>query len=81
MQRNGSTVAVQVEPLLVDSEVAGRLLGISGRAFRQLCDSGRIGPMPVDLGLRRRLWSVAELRDWIKAGAPPRGRWGGCNGR
>ena len=61
------------QPLLVGVTEAARLLGISRSTFYGLDAAGQI-PVGVRLG-RRRLWSVAELGDWVDAGCPARERW------
>ena len=55
------------EKLLLSASETALALGISRSAFYGLLSSGRI-PEPIRLG-RRTLWSVAELRRWIQAGA------------
>ncbi|HUU97656.1 MAG TPA: hypothetical protein VM487_18120 [Phycisphaerae bacterium] len=63
----------QTERLLVDSDEAAAMCGISRTMWWGLHSSGRV-PAPVRLG-RRTLWSVEELRGWIGAGCPARERW------
>jgi predicted DNA-binding transcriptional regulator AlpA len=60
-------------PLAVDSHGAARLIGVSESGWRILVSAGRVPP-GFRLG-RRRLWSVAELQNWIAAGAPSADRW------
>jgi predicted DNA-binding transcriptional regulator AlpA len=62
-----------IEPLLLDSFGASKLLGISRSHLMALRSSGRV-PSPVKLG-NRTLWSVSELRNWIAAGTPRREVW------
>ncbi len=61
------------EPLLVGAVESARIVGVSLRTWRGLNAMGRC-PAPLRLG-RRVLWSTEELRDWIRAGAPPLWRW------
>lgn len=49
------------------------LLNISRRHAAALNASGRL-PTPIRLGRSVR-WRLADLRDWLAAGAPPRDRW------
>ena len=65
---------VEVEPLLVGAEAAGKLLGISRRHFTQLESAGQVGPMPVKLG-RRSVWNYQEIKRWVAAGCPCRDVW------
>lgn len=62
-----------IVPLLVDSDTAADLCGVSRTTWWALHSSGRC-PMPVKLG-RRTLWRRAELEAWTAAGCPPRTRW------
>jgi len=66
--------APAIEPLLVDASAAARLCGISRTCWYTLISQGRVPPS-IRLG-RRRLWLVENLRAWLRAGAPPRERWG-----
>jgi hypothetical protein len=75
-ERNDSAIAdrvvLTIEPLLVGAPVAARMNGLSERYWRKLDRTGRT-PAAVHVG-RRRLWSVAALREWSAAGCPPRCR-------
>jgi|SRR5688572_15477159 len=61
-------------PILLSDNEAAALLGISARHLRSLHSQGRLGPLPIRLG-RRRLWPLAELREWVIGGAPSRALW------
>lgn len=66
-----------VPVLLTDARGAAAALCLSRSAFYSLDAQGAV-PEALALGLgarRRRLWSVAELREWVRAGAPPRHEW------
>jgi predicted DNA-binding transcriptional regulator AlpA len=63
--------------LLVEAGRAAEALGVSRSVFYSLDAQGAV-PQALALGLgarRRRLWSVAELRAWVCAGAPARHEW------
>jgi predicted DNA-binding transcriptional regulator AlpA len=63
--------------LLVDAGRAAEALGVSRSVFYSLDAQGAV-PQALALGLgarRRKLWSVAELRAWVCAGAPARHEW------
>ncbi|MGC8541351.1 MAG: helix-turn-helix transcriptional regulator [Phycisphaerae bacterium] len=60
-------------PLAVAAADAARLCGVSPAHWAAMLAGGRVPP-GVRLG-RRRLWPVAELRDWLAAGAPSADRW------
>ena len=59
--------------LLVTAKRAAELCGKSLRTWRSWDSAGRI-PGPVRIG-RSTLWRVDELRDWTRAGCPPRCEW------
>lgn len=61
-------------PLLVDAAGAARLLGIGKSLFYQMASTGRLGPMPVEFH-SKKLWSVEEIQDWIRAQCPCRDEW------
>jgi predicted DNA-binding transcriptional regulator AlpA len=65
---------ISLSPLLLTAEQAAQLLGFTKQFFYQLQASGSLGPQALYFGKRAR-WSVYELREWIKAGCPPRERW------
>lgn len=69
----GKAPPPSIEPLAVDAETAAALFGVSARHWWALHSSGRC-PMPIRFGRAVR-WNVAELRDWLAAGAPERSRW------
>ena len=63
-------------PILAGIEEAADLLGISRSTFLKWDASGLLGPMSVSPGgIRRRLWIVEELREWVQAGMPRREEW------
>ena len=62
-----------VEPLLVNGDAAGRLVGISGRSWRRLAAEGNVPP-PVKLG-NRVLWRLQDLRSWASDRCPSGERW------
>ncbi len=66
-----------VPALLTDARGAAAALCVSRSAFYSLDAQGAV-PEGIYLGLgarRRRLWSVIELGEWVRAGAPPRHEW------
>ena len=60
--------------LLLSAEEAAELIGVGRTHFYALHSSGRLGPMPVQLG-RRTLWNRKELESWVAAGCPAREQW------
>ncbi len=71
-------------PFQVNVAGAAKLLGVGKSLFYQMHSTGRLGPMPVVFN-SKKLWSVEELQNWIRAGCPCRDEWlkvrKGCNGR
>ncbi len=61
------------EPLLLDVQAVARLVGLSRASVLRMAASGKM-PLPLHLGRSRR-WRAEELRDWTRAGCPPRSRW------
>ncbi|MGC8542094.1 MAG: helix-turn-helix transcriptional regulator [Phycisphaerae bacterium] len=73
-----TTQTAEAAPLAVDAATAAKMLSVSLAHFYTLLSGGRI-PAGFRLG-RRRLWPVAELRDWLAAGAPSAERWAAIKG-
>lgn len=61
--------------LLVGTDEASRLLGMSRRSFERIDSNGKLGPLPVRILGGRPLWGVEELRAWVRAGCLPRANW------
>jgi predicted DNA-binding transcriptional regulator AlpA len=61
------------EPLLLTTDAAGALLGMSGKALRRADQAEKV-PRPVRIGRNVR-WRAAELVAWINAGCPNREMW------
>ena len=59
--------------LAVDAKEAAHMLSVSVRHLRALNSSGRL-PRSIRFGRAVR-WRVDELRAWLAAGAPERGKW------
>ena len=54
-------------------EETARALGVGRSTLYRLNSAGKI-PQPLRVGKRLR-WRARELRDWARAGGPPRSRW------
>jgi predicted DNA-binding transcriptional regulator AlpA len=63
----------QLSPLVVDAKRLATLLCCSVRSIRTWDAAGKLPP-PLRLG-GRVVWRVAEVRDWLEAGAPDRETW------
>lgn len=63
-----------MDKLLLKSEDAAEMLGISRTHLYQLSSTGEIGPRPLKLG-KCSVWSYLELRAWVAAGCPRREEW------
>lgn len=64
---------VQVQPLLVNGETAGRMCGISRRSWRRFDTAGKV-PQAVRVG-GQKMWLVSELVAWTEAKCPGRQMW------
>lgn len=63
----------ELAPILLAAPKAAKFCGVAESTFWKLNAAGRI-PRARALG-RRRLWSRAELMEWVEAGCPSRDRW------
>lgn len=61
-------------PLAVDARQLGEMLCLSVRTIRTMDSAGKL-PKPVTLACRSVRWNVAEICDWLDAGAPARIEW------
>jgi hypothetical protein len=62
------------ESFAVGAEDLARLLGISVATLERWEASGELGPAGIKKG-GRRLWPLAEVREWVNAGMPRREIW------
>lgn len=60
-------------PLLLKSQDAATLLGVSKAHFYRMHNAGKV-PLPLRLGGAVR-WRRAEMESWIAAGMPSRAKW------
>jgi predicted DNA-binding transcriptional regulator AlpA len=63
-----------LEPLAIGIKDLARLLGISVATLERWNDSGELGPGGIKKG-GRRLWPLAEIKEWVAAGMPRRETW------
>lgn len=73
-QRRPRPVVMAVEPGLLETPAAAAFCGMGRSTFDAAVQAGKVGPMPVRIG-GKKLWSVEELREWVRAGCPSRVRW------
>jgi predicted DNA-binding transcriptional regulator AlpA len=66
--------AQRLEPLLVGADDVAALLGVGLSCLYAMDRSGELGPRGLYLR-RRRLWPVAEVQAWVRAGCPRREIW------
>jgi hypothetical protein len=64
--------------LCVDRAGLAALLKVSPRQILRLDSAGKI-PAALEFGRCKR-WNVEEIRDWLRAGGPPRRRWQAMRG-
>jgi len=76
--KNGSSAKPEVrpilEPLLIGVKELAPLLGISEPTLERWRASGRLGLPGIKMG-GRRLWPMAEIREWVESGMPDRETW------
>ena len=65
-------------PLAMSATDLAEQLGVSLRHLRRLDSAGKL-PKPIRLGRSVR-WQVAEIENWLDAGAPDRQRWQAIKG-
>ena len=63
-----------LEPLAVGARDLARILGISEATLWRWDAGGELGPGGVKKR-GRRLWCVAEVKEWVAAGMPSRDAW------
>jgi hypothetical protein len=63
-----------LEPLAVGREQVAALLSIGVATLDRWDSGGLLGPVGVKKA-GRKLWSLAELRDWVACGLPSRREW------
>ncbi len=73
-----TNVRSQSNPLAFSAQQLADRLGVSLRHLRR-CDSAGKLPRPIRLGRSVR-WPVAEIEQWMAAGAPDRRTWEALKG-
>jgi excisionase family DNA binding protein len=73
-QAVNSGLGSALEPLAVCTKELARLLAISVATLERWNNSGKLGPPGIKIG-GRRLWPLAEVREWVNAGMPDRETW------
>jgi hypothetical protein len=66
--------ALALEPLAVGRDQVAALLSIGVATLDRWDNAGILGPVGVKKG-GRKLWALAELREWAAAGMPCRKEW------
>jgi hypothetical protein len=69
-----ASLAASLEPLAVGREQVAALLSIGVATLDRWDAAGLLGPVGAKKA-GRKLWSLAELRDWVQAGMPGRQEW------
>jgi len=59
--------------MAVNAKELAKMLGVSLRHIRRMDAAGKL-PRPVTIGHTKR-WLVAEIGEWLEAGAPDRAAW------
>ena len=63
----------ETEPLLLSAEEVAHLLGFSATHWWRMHSAQQV-PSPVHIGRLTR-WRLAEIKEWVNAGCPPRCKW------
>jgi hypothetical protein len=66
--------APPLEPLAVGREQVATLLSIGVATLDRWDAAGLLGPVGAKKA-GRKLWALAELREWVQAGMPGRKEW------
>jgi predicted DNA-binding transcriptional regulator AlpA len=72
---NNETQQPTAEALLIGSDRAAAMLGVSRSFLYSMHSSGKLGPLPRRLSARCTRWNPQELAEWVNAGCPPREQW------
>jgi len=64
-----------IESLLVGATGAAKLLGVGKSLFYEMASTGRLGPLPILLTSKKKVWSRKELERWCDHRCPPRDQW------
>ena len=64
-----------IEPLLVGAVGAAKLVGVGKSLFYEMASTGRLGPMPISLTGKKKVWLRKELECWCEHRCPPREQW------
>lgn len=64
-----------IEPMLIDVRETARLLGVSRSMFYQCISTGQLGITPIKTLGNKRLYSVEQLREFVRLGLPNRDKW------
>jgi len=69
-----TATALAVEPLAVDIRYLSHLLSTSVATLWRWDSSGTLGPQGIKRG-GKKLFRLAEVRDWVSQGMPDRKTW------
>lgn len=64
-----------IESFLVDAAGAAKLLSVGKSLFYEMATSGRLGPLPISLTSKKKVWLRRELECWCEHRCPPRDEW------
>lgn len=62
-------------PLALCASEAAALIGVGKSCFYEMHASGRLGPLPISLTSKKKVWLRKELERWCEHRCPPRGEW------
>lgn len=64
-----------ITPLALSATDAAALIGVGKSCFYEMHSSGRLGPMPISLTSKKKVWLRRELELWCKSRMPARDEW------
>ena len=69
------SATAQLEPLLLSARDLATLLGVDRSTVWAWDASGKLGPLPVRIGTKCTRWRHKDIKEWITADCPGRGKW------
>jgi predicted DNA-binding transcriptional regulator AlpA len=67
-------VPPDIEPLVVGQEDLAKLLAVDETTIWRWDKAGEIGPVSIKI-VGRRVWVLAEIKEWVAAHMPNREAW------
>ncbi len=62
-------------PLALCASDAAALIGVGKSCFYEMHASGRLGPLPISLTSKKKVWLRGEIELWCAHRMPSRDKW------